>query len=173
MQKFEGCQGFCGGCGWGGLCHRLSARSGGPKVGGCPGAEDSSEPLRCQITMFLGREAEKEAQMCERLHICPQQNLWAFICLCLCPGCARLCLCEPCQPCVCACLCLYVSRPLSESVAVGVYACLGGTVWFCVWKFICVCGLPCVLDCACLRAACNRPLELLVCICRAGWPSLL
>lgn len=25
-------------------------------------------------------------------------------------GCARLCLCEPCQPCVCACLCLYISR---------------------------------------------------------------
>lgn len=66
-------------------------------------------------------------------------------------------------------VCMYPG-PLSESVAVGVYACLGASVWFCVWKFICVCGLPCVLDCACLRAACNRPLELLVCICRAGWP---
>lgn len=49
-----------------------------------------------------------------------------------------------------------------------VCACLGGSVWFCVFKFICVYGLPCVLDWVCLRVRCKRPLELLVSVYRGG-----
>lgn len=99
----------------------------GPGVG-AQGAEDSSEPLRCQITVFPSREAETEAQMCVCLHICPQQNLWAFICLCLRPGVhARACVSPASRVSALVFVCLSPG-PLSESVAVGL--CLSG--WQCL-----------------------------------------
>lgn len=78
---------------------------------------------RRQITMSPGREVEKEAQMCVP-YICPQQNLWAFICLCLCPG-------------VHACACVRAAGCVSVPVFVSV----------CIWAFVSVCvavglGLP-------------------------------
>lgn len=78
---------------------------------------------RRQITMSPGREVEEAAQMCVRLHICPQQNLWAlfvFVCVRVCmPVLVRA------QPAVCLRLSLSpcVSAPLSLGVWLLVNAC--------------------------------------------------
>jgi hypothetical protein len=69
--------------------------------------------------MSPGREVEEEAQMCVRLYICPQQNLWAFICLCLCPG-VHACACV--SPAGCVSVPVFVSVHIwafVSSVAVG------------------------------------------------------
>lgn len=102
-----------------------------PEVGG-PGLgalmEQNSSDLSGARSQFLGREAGKEAQMCMCLHICPQQNLWAFICLCLRPGVhACACVSPASRMSVLVFVCTYLG-PLSKSMAVGL--CLSG--WQCL-----------------------------------------
>lgn len=86
-------------------------------------------------------------------YICPQQNLWAFICLCLCLG-VHVCACvrtAGCVLCLCLPLSLYVSGPLSQCVWLLVYACLHGCVWICVCLSVSVSkGYRMSLICACL-----------------------
>lgn len=111
-------------------------------VGGSPGAKDSSEPLRCQITMFLGREAKRPrcASASTSVHSETSGHLFVFVyvrgvhaCACVSPASHVSAL---------VFVCMYPG-PLSESVAVGL--CLSGwqclvlcvEVYLCLWVTVC------------------------------------